>query len=126
MPANVEIKAKLRNREEVLETAKKLSGGNGTVLVQEDTFFNCPNGRLKLRMQTGCPGQLIFYSREDIAGPKLSQYRISKVKDVDDMKTTLEQALGIMGFAMEATSSQCFQGHSSLTRCDSSSLNVFW
>ena len=29
MPANVEIKAKLRNREEVLETAKKLSGGNG-------------------------------------------------------------------------------------------------
>ena len=29
MPTNVEIKAKLRNREEVLETAKRLSGGNG-------------------------------------------------------------------------------------------------
>ena len=66
MPANVEIKAKLRNREKVLETAKTLSGGNGkrsctkrddfmdtlagTVLVQEDTFFNCPNGRLKVRL----------------------------------------------------------------------------
>ena len=49
MPSNVEIKAVARNFENLKKLAKSLSSSEGTLLVQEDTFFNVPNGRLKLR-----------------------------------------------------------------------------
>ena len=39
---------------------------------QDDTFFACPNGRLKLRAFSDSEGQLIFYRRDDLEGPKLS------------------------------------------------------
>jgi adenylate cyclase class IV len=49
MPRNVEIKARVENLDEVKQLAKKLSGEDGTLIEQEDTFFNSPQGYLKLR-----------------------------------------------------------------------------
>ena len=49
MPKNVEIKARVENVEEFKQLAKKLSGEDGTLIEQEDTFFNSPQGYLKLR-----------------------------------------------------------------------------
>jgi adenylate cyclase class IV len=49
---NVEIKAKIDNKEEFerkLLIAKELSGSDGTLIIQHDVFFNSANGRLKLR-----------------------------------------------------------------------------
>ena len=49
MPSNVEIKASVSDPAQLVQLAEHLSGSQGTVIVQEDVFFNCPNGRLKLR-----------------------------------------------------------------------------
>lgn len=62
MPTNIEVKAKVENLEGLLEKAKSLSGSQGisdapgisisltvgTILEQEDVFFNSTNGRLKV------------------------------------------------------------------------------
>ncbi|XP_036828544.1 uncharacterized protein LOC118947720 isoform X6 [Oncorhynchus mykiss] len=49
MPSNVEIKARVSNATRLAERASQLSQSEGTVIRQQDTFFNCSTGRLKLR-----------------------------------------------------------------------------
>lgn len=46
---NVEIKAKVHSVSDFLERAAKLSGSEGQIIEQEDTFYKVPQGRLKLR-----------------------------------------------------------------------------
>lgn len=49
---NTEIKCRVGSDEEFqkkIEIAKKLTSNNGTILRQDDVFFNCNSGRLKLR-----------------------------------------------------------------------------
>lgn len=98
MPSNVEIKALIRNLEEIRAIAARLSNSAGETFQQCDTFFNVPNGRLKLReFQTDTPAQLIFYNRGDQLGPKLSNYSIATITDPHQLKCTLSAALGIKG-----------------------------
>ena len=49
MPSNVEIKARVNDYSLFAERAGQLSQSEGVVIRQQDTFFNCSNGRLKLR-----------------------------------------------------------------------------
>jgi adenylate cyclase class IV len=49
MLRNVEIKAKVRNLDDIVNRAKKLSNSEGTWIKQDDVFFRVPRGRLKLR-----------------------------------------------------------------------------
>jgi adenylate cyclase class IV len=51
MPRNVEIKARVRDLEQLLALAEHESGGPPVELRQEDTFFNVTSGRLKLRKE---------------------------------------------------------------------------
>jgi adenylate cyclase class IV len=54
MPRNVEIKARVSDLSAVIKKAAELSGDkDGAVIKQRDTFFNVPNGRLKLRYLQG-------------------------------------------------------------------------
>lgn len=50
MPQNVEIKAKVNDVLGLVALVNDLTDSLGIILLQEDTFFNCPNGRLKLRV----------------------------------------------------------------------------
>lgn len=50
MPRNIEIKARVQNVTKLHKVAAELSQSSGVVLQQEDTFFNTPQGRLKLRV----------------------------------------------------------------------------
>lgn len=50
MPQNIEIKAKVHNAPRLLELICELTDSLGIILIQEDTFFNSPHGRLKLRV----------------------------------------------------------------------------
>lgn len=97
MPRNVEIKARVSDPEQLKSVAMALGGGEGTIIVQEDTFFNSPNGRLKLREIKGSKSQLIQYSRADEGGPKLSDFYISEVDDAESMKTVLGKSMGVKG-----------------------------
>ena len=97
MARNIEIKAKIDDISFCLKKAHELSNLPAQEIVQEDTFFNCDNGRLKLRVLSEDHGELIFYNRADQKGPKTSEYHISLTKEPDKLKKVLERSYGIKG-----------------------------
>lgn len=97
MPSNIEIKAHIRNFAEIQSRAEKLSDTPVQVILQEDTFFNTPQGRLKLRALSSDRGELIYYTRPDQEGPKRSDYHISRTTDPEGLKRVLDLAYGIRG-----------------------------
>ena len=97
MARNVEIKARVENLDRVEAIARDLSDSGPTVMEQDDSFFNCDNGRLKLRDFGDGSGQLIFYRRPDMQGPSASHYSIAKTNDPDALRATLTEAYGTAG-----------------------------
>ena len=97
MPSNIEIKARVRNFDEIRRRAEDLSDSPVEVIPQEDTFFNTPHGRLKLRLLAEDRAQLIYYTRPDQEGPKRSDYHISHSSDPANLKRILQLAYGIRG-----------------------------
>lgn len=96
MARNIEIKAVLHDRVTALARAAALSGDQGVPLHQDDTFFRCPDGRLKLRCAAD-GAELIGYRRADTTGPKLSAYWRSPVPEPDSLREALAQTLGVVG-----------------------------
>lgn len=97
MARNIEIKAHIDSIESILPLAAKIANEGPTEILQDDTFFTCPNGRLKLRAFSEGEGQLIFYQRSDSAGPKESFYVISPTSSPDTLRKTLGLAYGVGG-----------------------------
>jgi len=97
MPSNIEIKARVRDFDEMRERAEKLSDMPVQVIEQEDIFFNTEMGRLKLRILAVERAQLIYYRRPDQEGPKRSDYHIYETPDPANLKRVLELTYGIRG-----------------------------
>jgi predicted adenylyl cyclase CyaB len=97
MPANIEIKARVRDFADVKSRAEGLSDTPVEVIPQEDIFFNTEKGRLKLRILASDHAQLIYYTRPDQEGPKRSDYHIAHTPDPENLKRVLELAYGIRG-----------------------------
>ena len=97
MPANIEIKARVRDFPDLRKRAEALSDTPVQVIPQEDTFFNAPRGRLKLRQLGPQHGQLVYYERDDAAGPKRSDYLLAETSDPSALKAALTAALGVRG-----------------------------
>ena len=97
MARNVEIKARIESVEALTPRAAALADQGPTEIVQDDTFFACPNGRLKLRAFSATSGQLIFYQRPDQAGPKESFFLISPTVSPDTLREALTLAYGQAG-----------------------------
>jgi predicted adenylyl cyclase CyaB len=97
MAANIEVKARVRDFDNLQHGAARLSDTPCQVISQVDTFFNCPDGRLKIRELSPHHGQLIYYQREDITGPKHSEYMIFDTDDPAGLKLILTEAFGIRG-----------------------------
>lgn len=93
MPSNIEIKARAADWDKQFAAARALAD-KIEELIQEDVFFDCPEGRLKLRIMGPGESYLIFYRRSDQKGPKSSVYYPSPVKDPESMKALLGAALG--------------------------------
>eukprot|EP00803_Ostreobium_quekettii_P007977 evm.model.scf_1910EXC.1 EVM.evm.TU.scf_1910EXC.1 scf_1910EXC:12142-12669(-) len=99
MGRNVEIKARLpadRVRA-VRELALERSTSPPESLRQTDTFYNVPNGRLKLRELGGGTPELIAYDRPDQAGPKVSSFVRCPVPDPRSLSEALGRSLGVRG-----------------------------
>jgi len=92
---NVEIKAWARDFERQRLRAEALASGSAEHLVQDDTFFNVPAGRLKLRELGDGSAELIQYDRDDSPGPKESRYVVFRTTDPGGLKEVLTRALGI-------------------------------
>ena len=65
--------------------------------MQDDTFFHCEAGRLKLRVFSEKHGELIFYRRANQAGPKESFYVRSQTDEPEALRETLVLAYGVVG-----------------------------
>jgi predicted adenylyl cyclase CyaB len=94
MPINIEIKARDRNPTKTRSLAEQLSDRPVVTAEQHDTFFVCSNGRLKLREVSPNEGELIFYSRPDVASAKQSEYYITRVSSPEKLAPVLAAALG--------------------------------
>lgn len=97
MHRNVEIKATIASVEALLPRVAALSQQGPTPITQDDTFFRCANGRLKLRSFSDHAGELIFYRRADHAGPKESFYVLSPTASPATLREALTLAHGQIG-----------------------------
>lgn len=97
MARNIEVKAKVADLQAVEALARAVADQGPFELRQDDTFFACPTGRLKLRQLAADEGQLIYYERADVPGPKLSTYYIAPTHDPAALRDTLGRALPVIG-----------------------------
>ncbi|MGQ3001657.1 MAG: class IV adenylate cyclase [Hydrogenophaga sp.] len=97
MPRNVEIKARLDNFSAVAAKAAAMADHGPIAIAQDDTFFRCDNGRLKLRVFSETEGELIFYRRTDRQGPKESFYVRSPTASPASLREALTLAHGEIG-----------------------------
>ncbi len=97
MARNVEIKARVDDLPSLRTRVVALAVSPPEVLIQRDTFFVVPRGRLKLRRFSDGTGELIFYERPDHAGPRESSYIRSRCPDATGLSAVLAQALGVRG-----------------------------
>jgi predicted adenylyl cyclase CyaB len=97
MARNVEIKAHIESIKSIYPKAAALADKGPIEIPQDDTFFVCPNGRLKLRAFSSEKGELIFYRRTDQSGPKESFYVISPTTSPDTLREALSLAYGQAG-----------------------------
>lgn len=97
MPTNIEIKARIDSIERLLPVVASIADEGQEHVLQDDSFFSCPNGRLKLRGLSNNHGVLIFYRRADEPGPKPSFYVHSEPSDPDGLRAVLTDAYGQVG-----------------------------
>jgi predicted adenylyl cyclase CyaB len=91
---NVEIKARCNRPEMIRDYLKTNNAEFRGVDQQTDTYFNVVNGRLKLR-EGNIENNLIYYERNNQAGPKSSAFNLVKVEDARGLKEVLSKAVGI-------------------------------
>ena len=97
MPTNVEIKARIKDFDKLRRLVEELSDTPCEMLLQEDTFFHTPKGRLKLRAFAPNHRELIYYERHNPYGPKRSHYLVSAIPDPNSLKAVLSAVLSIRG-----------------------------
>jgi len=97
MARNIEIKARVADMDALAARAAAIADGGPTEIPQDDTFFRCDNGRLKLRVFVDGRGELIFYRRPDADGPKVSFYVLSPTDSPDTLRAALTLANGQEG-----------------------------
>jgi predicted adenylyl cyclase CyaB len=97
MARNVEIKARVGEPAQLLARVRALAERGPVEIRQDDTFYPCASGRLKLRILADDEGQLIHYHRTDATAPKESRYTIVATAAPHALRETLAQALGTRG-----------------------------
>lgn len=97
MPRNIEIKASIERIDDLLPKALAIADQGPVEIEQDDTFFRCDAGRLKLRTLSPSAGELIFYRRADQQGPKESFYQLTPTHEPDRLRETLSLAWGQIG-----------------------------
>lgn len=97
MARNIEIKARIESIEALTPRVAAIADEGPIEIGQDDTFFKCDSGRLKLRAFSNGAGELIFYRRANQRGPKESFYLCSATSTPDTLRESLTQAYGQAG-----------------------------
>ncbi len=97
MARNIEIKARIASVDALVETVAAMADEGPSEISQDDVFFRCSSGRLKLRAYSRRQGELIFYRRNDERGPKESQYVRIPTSEPETLRKILTLAYGKAG-----------------------------
>jgi predicted adenylyl cyclase CyaB len=97
MARNVEIKAHIESVEILMPRVAAIADQGPIDIFQDDTFFVCHGGRLKLRAFSPDEGELIFYRRANEQGPKESFYLRSPTSAPETLRESLSLAYGQAG-----------------------------
>jgi predicted adenylyl cyclase CyaB len=92
---NVEIKARCGNPQEIERILLENNADYIGMDNQTDTYFKVVSGRLKLR-EGNIENALIYYNRDNIAGPKLSNVLLYTAEPKSNLKQILEKSVGIL------------------------------
>ena len=91
---SVEIKARVRS----LDEARRVLEDHGARFIGEDhqvdTYFKCPEGRMKVREGT-IENSIIYYRRANQAGPKDSVVLMERLLPGNVLKSILSNALAV-------------------------------
>lgn len=91
---NVEIKARCSNPDVIRNYLVANNALFKGIDEQVDTYFNVSNGRLKLR-EGNIENNLIFYERDNQAGPKNSHFHLVKIQDAKALQEVLTKSVGV-------------------------------
>src|SRR2546429_1582665 len=97
MARNIAIKARIESVEAMRTKAAALADHGPIDLLQDDTFFTCERGRLKLRALSANEGHLIFYQRANHTGPQESFFLMAPTSSPDTLREALSLAYGQAG-----------------------------
>jgi predicted adenylyl cyclase CyaB len=97
MPRNIEIKARITSVDALEPIAASLAIQGPIEIAQDDIFFCCKAGRLKLRRFSATEGELIFYQRTNERGPKESFYLRVPTANPEVLSEALSLAYGQLG-----------------------------
>ena len=92
---NIELKARYPDSDLARRISESLGAVPCGVERQSDTYFSLGNYRMKLRESSSGNHWLIWYSRPDRPGSRVSSYRLLSIPDPDAKRRILSQAMGV-------------------------------
>jgi adenylate cyclase class 2 len=95
MSLNLELKASIDSLDDARRIALALGAEPGGLLLQIDTYYTAPGGRLKLRVVNGKSAELIGYERGEEEDERWSTYEKTAVSDPVQIHSILSTVLGI-------------------------------
>ena len=97
MARNIEVKARIGSVEALVSKVGLIADQGPFEIAQDDTYFACTTGRLKVRTFSSDHGELIFYRRSDQQAAKESFYLRSPTSSPETLRTSLSLAYGEAG-----------------------------
>ena len=96
MPTNLELKARYPSPREAQACAAALGASRSGLLIQQDTYFRIPRGRLKLREAEGETAELIYYERTEESAERWSRFTREPVTAPAGLVHVLTDAFGVL------------------------------
>jgi adenylate cyclase class 2 len=107
----VELKARVDNLDVVRRKLISLGVQRIGKFRQSDVYFGVPEGRLKLREVEGSDeAELIYYERENVAGPKGSDVFVLKIQNAEVFKDSVKRLLETSGVVKKVREIFRYQG----------------
>jgi len=94
---NIEIKARIASVEALIRQVEAIADQGPFEIRQDDTYFVCSAGKLKLRMFSPQEGELIYYRRASQRAPKESFYLRASTTTPEVLRDSLTLAYGQIG-----------------------------
>ena len=91
---NLEFKANCDSLDMLRQRLASLQAEHRRTMKQLDTYFNIPQGRLKLREINTDEAQLIYYERSDLAESRYSNYQVCDISETDGFHADRDDGLG--------------------------------